>query len=58
MVEGVQQGPVLVETFFSGAHTSWCIHKAVHTQAGGHKRRCVATAAVLLFKGPQARRCT
>ena len=41
-----------------GAHTSRCIHKAVHTQGGAHKRRSVATAGVLLFKGPRARRCT
>ena len=32
--------------------------KAVHTQGGTHKRRSVATAGVMLFKGPQARRCT
>ena len=31
--------------------------KAVHTQGGAHKRRSVATAGVLLFKRPQARRC-
>ena len=41
----------------SRPHTSPCIHKAVHTQGGAHKRRSVATAGVLLFKGPQARRC-
>ena len=35
-----------------------CTHKAVHTQGATHKRRSVATAGVLLFKGPQARRCT
>ena len=32
--------------------------KAVHTEGGAHKRRSVATAGVMLFKGPQARRCT
>ena len=38
--------------------------QAVHTEGGGthkvetHKRRSVATAGVLLFKGPQARRYT
>ena len=32
--------------------------KAVHTQGGTHKRRSVATAGVLLLKGPQARRYT
>ena len=32
--------------------------EAVHTQGGTHKRRPVATAGVLLFEGPQARRCT
>ena len=31
--------------------------KAVHTQGRTHKRRPVATAGVLLFKGPQAKRC-
>ena len=31
---------------------------AVHTQGGAHKRRSVATAGVLLFKGPRARRHT
>ena len=40
------------------AHTSRCIHKVVHTQGGAHKRRSVATAGVLLFKGPRARRYT
>ena len=30
----------------------------MHTQGGTHKRRLVATAGVLLFEGPQARRCT
>ena len=30
----------------------------MHTQGGTHKRRSVATAGVLLFKGPQARQCT
>ena len=34
------------------------IGKAVHTQGGAHKRRSVATAGVLLFKGLQARRYT
>ena len=37
-------------------HTSPCMHKAVCTQGGAHKRRSVATAGVLLFKGPWARR--
>ena len=35
-----------------------CAQKAVHTQGGTHKRRSVATARVLLLKGPQARRYT
>ena len=30
----------------------------VHTQGGAHKRRSIATAGVLLFKGPQAGRYT
>ena len=30
----------------------------MHTKGGSHKRRSVETARVLLFKGPQARRCT
>ena len=29
----------------------------MHTQGGAHKRRSIATTRVLLFKGPQARRC-
>ena len=33
-------------------------NKAVHTLGRAHKRRSVATALVLLFKGPQARRYT
>ena len=33
-----------------GTHKTRCLHKAVHT-----KRRSVATAGVMLFKGPQAR---
>ena len=37
------------------AHRRRCTHKAVHTQGGTHKKRCVATAGVMLFKGPQAR---
>ena len=32
--------------------------KAVHTQGGTHKRRSVATARVMLLKGPQAGRYT
>ena len=36
-----------------GTHKTRCLHKAVHT-----KRRPVATAGVMLFKGPQARRHT
>ena len=36
---------------FGGSHTRRCTHKAVHTQGGAHKRRFVATAGVLLFKG-------
>ena len=36
----------------------WAACKAVHTQGGAHKRRSVATAGVLSFKGPQARRHT
>ena len=30
----------------------------MYTQGGAHKRRSIATAGVLLFKGPQARRYT
>ena len=30
----------------------------MHTQGGTHERRPVATAGVMLFKGPQARWCT
>ena len=30
--------------------------KAVHTQGGTHRRRSVATAGLMLLKGPQARR--
>ena len=36
------------------AYRRLCIHKAVHTQGGAHKRRSVVTARVLLFKWPQA----
>ena len=36
-----------------GAHTRPCTHKC-----GTHKGRSVATAGVVLFKGPQARRYT
>ena len=32
-------------------HTRRCIHKAVHTQGGAHRRRSVATVGVLLFRG-------
>ena len=32
--------------------------KAVYTEGETHKRWCVATAGVMLFKGPQARRYT
>ena len=32
--------------------------EAVHTQGGTHKRRSIATAGVMLLKGPQARRYT
>ena len=39
-------------------HTSLCIRMVVHTQGGAHKRKSVATAGVLLIKGPQARRYT
>ena len=38
-----------------GSHTRRCTQRAVHTQGGAHKRRSVATAGVLLFKGPRAR---
>ena len=34
-----------------GTHTRQCTPKAEHTQGGAHKRRFVATARVLLFKG-------
>ena len=30
----------------------------MHTQGGTHKRRSVATAGVMLLKGPQAKRYT
>ena len=33
------------------AYTRQCTHKAVHKQGDAHKRRFVATAGVLLFKG-------
>ena len=36
----------------------WYTQNAVPTQGGAHKRRSVATAGVMLFKGPQARRYT
>ena len=36
-----------------GTHRTRCLHKAVHT-----KRRPVATAGVMLFRGPQAWRYT
>ena len=34
------------------------IGKAVHTEGGAHNRRSMATAGVMLLKGPQARRDT
>ena len=40
-----------------GAHTR-ATGKAVHTKGAMHKRRSVATAGVMLLKGPQARRYT
>ena len=43
--------------YLRGHRQGACTQKAVHTQGGTHKRRSVATAGVLLFKGPQARRC-
>ena len=42
---GPKQGGV------GGPHTRRCTHKEVHTEGGAHKRRSVATAGVLLFKG-------
>ena len=47
-----------LEHMQGGTHRRRCTHKAVHTQGGTHKRRSVATAGVMLFKGPQARRYT
>ena len=41
-----------------GAHTRRYTLKAVHAQGGTHKRQFVATAGVMLLKGPQARRYT
>ena len=43
---------------FGCVHTRRCIHKLVHTQDGAPTRQSVATARVMLFKGPQARRYT
>ena len=37
--------------WFGGPQARLYIHKAVHTQGGAHKRRPVAIAGVLIFKG-------
>ena len=41
-----------------GTHRRRCTYKAEQTKGGTHKRRPVATAGVMLLKGPQARRYT
>ena len=40
---------------FGNSHARRCTFNAVHTQGGAHKRRSLATAGVLLFKGGAAK---